>query len=167
MRIGLPQSLFGRLLAGLLVAVGLTLIVIVVLIVRERRDLALWRSGAWSAASTIAEASIDLTELDSEARRAQVEEYRTQRRLIENMRPRPPQPRREILRIQHAFAEKVRAQLGPNYRVSVSTAHGRWRDVIPHQPRLYPCSRKRPTSTSSISSTPPSEWPASAPRSGC
>ena len=67
MRLGLPQSLFGRLLAGLLVAVGLTLIVIVVLIVRERRDLALWRSGAWSAASTIAEASIDLTELDSEA----------------------------------------------------------------------------------------------------
>ncbi len=138
MRIGLPQSLFGRLLAGLLVAVGLTLIVIVVLIVRERRDLALWRSGAWSAASTIAEASIDLTELDSEARRAQVEEYRTQRRLIENMRPRPPQPRREILRIQHAFAEKVRAQLGPNYRVSVSTAHGRWRDVIPVSASVQP-----------------------------
>lgn len=132
MNIGLPQSLFSRLLAGLLAAVGVAVIVIVVLIIHERRDLALWRSGAWSAADNIAEASTELMKLDAEARQAQVEAYRTQRRLLESKRPPgPPQPRKEALRIQQAFAGKVRAQLGPQYQVQVSNARGRWRDVIP------------------------------------
>ena len=42
----LPQSLFARLLAALVGVVGITLLVIVLLIVRERRDLALWASSA-------------------------------------------------------------------------------------------------------------------------
>lgn len=132
MSIGLPQSLFSRLLAGLLAAVGVALIVIVVLIIHERRDLALWRSGAWSAADNIAEASTELMKLDAEARQVQVEAYRTQRRLVEKKRPPgPPHPRKEAQRIQQAFAEKIRAQLGPQYRVQISNARGRWRDVIP------------------------------------
>ena len=99
-------------------AVGVALIVIVVLIVHERRDLALWSSGAWSAADNIAEASSELTKLDPDARRAQVDAYRTQRRLVENARPpRPPHPHKETLRIQQAFAEKVRTQLGPDYGI--------------------------------------------------
>lgn len=144
MRFGLPQSLFGRLLAGLLAAVGLALIIIVALIVRERRDLALWRSGAWSAANTIADTSIDLTKLDGEARRAQVEEFRTQRRLVESMRPRPPHPRKETMRIQQAFADKVRAQLGPGYEVSITNARGRWRDVIPVAGNVQPPEGRTP-----------------------
>ena len=128
----LPQSLFARLLAGLVAALGVALLVIVLLIVRERRDLALWSSGYWRAADNIAEASIGLSALDADARRAQVDEYRTQRRLVENVRPpQPPHPRHEVERIERAFAEKIRTRLGPDYSVSISNARGRWRDVIP------------------------------------
>lgn len=80
MKLALPQSLFARLLSGLVAAIGVAVLVIVVLIVRERRDLAMWRSGAWSAVDNIAETSAELARLDPLSRRSSVEEYRTQRR---------------------------------------------------------------------------------------
>lgn len=142
MKFGLPQSLFARLLSGLIAAIGIALIVIVVLIVRERRDLAMWRSGAWSAANNIAEASVELAKLDSQTRHARVEEYRTQRRLVEHVQPRAiPQPRKEMARIESAFAEKISKQLGPDYAVSIENARGRWRDVIPVSGNMRPDAR--------------------------
>lgn len=133
MKLALPQSLFARLLTGVIAAVGVALIVVVVLIVRERRDLAMWRSGAWSAATNIAEASVELAKLDNQARRASVEEYRAQRRLVENVHPRivTRAPRKEAARIERAFAEKISKQLGPAYAVAITNARGRRRDVIP------------------------------------
>lgn len=144
MKLGLPQSLFARLLTGLIAAIGVALLIIVVLIVRERRDLAMWRSGAWSAADNIAEASIELAKLDRQARHAGAEEYRSQRRLVENVHahPRhPEQPRKEAARIQRAFAEKIRKQLGPGYAVAIANARGRWRDVIPVSGSVRPDAR--------------------------
>lgn len=131
-RLAFPQSLFARLLAGLVAVIAVAVLVVVLLIVKERRDLALWTSGSWRAADNIAEASMDLSKLDPQARRSQVEEYRTQRRLVENVRPPPPpHPRKQLERIQRAFAEKIRQQLGPGYTVTITQARGRWRDVIP------------------------------------
>ena len=60
----IPESLFGRLVLALVAAVGVTLLVIVALIVRERRDLELLGTGAWSSAQLIAEASISLSQLN-------------------------------------------------------------------------------------------------------
>ena len=134
----MPQSLFARLMAGLLAVVGVALLAIVALIVRERRDLALWTSTAWNSADSIAEASLDLTKLGPEARRAQVEAYRAQRRLFAERRPPTARARKESLRIQQAFAEKIRSQLGPDYTVTVTNAQGRWRDVIPLLGNLRP-----------------------------
>ncbi len=135
----LPQSLFGRLLAGLLAVVGVALLAVVALIVRERRDVALWTSTAWDAADNIAAASTELTPLDNDERRARVDAYREQLRpLAERRPPQPPRPRKEVLRLQHAFAEKIRAQLGPDYRVTVTNARGRWREVIPLLGNLRP-----------------------------
>lgn len=159
MRLALPQSLFARLLAGLLAALGVALIVIVVLIVHERRDLALWRSGAWSAADNIAEASAELTKLDPDARRAQVDAYRTQRLLVENARPpRPPHPHKETLRIQQAFLEKVRTQLGSDYRVSITNARGRWRDVIPVSANAQPPEGRPPPEGGPPNFRSPDSW---------
>lgn len=132
MTLPLPQSLFARLLTGLVAVIGLALLAVILLIVHERRDLALWSSGTWSAADNIASASVELAKLDPPARQAQVEEFRTQRRLVENLRPPPAmRPREDLERIEKAFAERVRKQLGPRYRVSVTHARGRWREVIP------------------------------------
>jgi signal transduction histidine kinase len=132
MRIPLPQSLFTRLLAGLLAAVGITLIGIALLIVHERRELAFWTSGAWSAADNIATASKELAHLGPEERQSRLEEYRTERRLFE--RPRTslsPHARADLERIQRAFADKIRAQLGSGYSVTIGPARGRFREAIP------------------------------------
>jgi signal transduction histidine kinase len=80
----------------------------------------------------MAAASTELTALDPNERQTRVEAYRAQRRPLDERRPPlPPRPRKEVLRLQQAFADKIRAQLGPDYRVTVTNARGRWRDVIP------------------------------------
>ncbi|HMN44387.1 MAG TPA: HAMP domain-containing sensor histidine kinase [Povalibacter sp.] len=133
----LPQSLFGRLLAGLLAVVGVALLAVVGLIVHERRDVALWTSTVWDAADNIASASTELVGLDAHERQARVEAYRAQLRPLVERRP-PPRPRREVLRLQQAFADKIRMQLGPEYKVTVTNAQNRWRDVIPLLGNLRP-----------------------------
>jgi signal transduction histidine kinase len=132
MKIPLPQSLFARLLAGLIAAIGIALIAVVLMIVHERRQISFWSSGAWRAADNIALASRELSALDERARSERIEDYRAQRRLVE--RPRPsasPREREEIARIQRAFADKIRAQLGPHYSVTMAPARGRPRHAIP------------------------------------
>jgi signal transduction histidine kinase len=128
----LPQSLFARLLTGMIAVIGLALLIIILLIVHERRDLALWSSGTWSAADNIASASAELARLDPVARKVQMEDFRTQRRLVENMRPPPhKRPRKDLDRLERAFAERISKQLGPAYKVTVTHARARWTEVIP------------------------------------
>lgn len=129
----LPQSLFGRLLGALIAVLFTTLLVIVVLILRERRDLALWGSGAWSSATTIAEASERLATLDPAARQVELENYRTRRpQVFPRLRPPPPPLTRErdILAIEKAFAERVRKQLGSGYSVSIDRVEPGDRNAI-------------------------------------
>ena len=77
----MPESLFGRLVrAGR--TVGVTLLVIVALIVRERRDLEYCGTGAWSSAQVIAEASISLAQLPPGDRAAALEKFRLDRRFL-------------------------------------------------------------------------------------
>jgi signal transduction histidine kinase len=128
----LPQSLFGRLLIALLSAIGLALLVIVALIIHERRELSLLTSGAWSSADNIAAASTELAKLDPHSRDHEIEEYRTRRIMIERHHMhRPPQRREDMEEIAQLFAQRVRKQLGPTYYVKLTQARGRWRDVIP------------------------------------
>jgi signal transduction histidine kinase len=142
MKLPLPESLFTRLLAGLLAAIGVALVGIALLIVHERRELSFWTSGAWSAADNIATASKELAQLDLQTRAARVEDYRTQRRLFE-----PPRrtlslhARADLDRIQRAFASKIRAQLGPAYEVTIAPAHGRFREAIPVSGTFRPDAR--------------------------
>jgi signal transduction histidine kinase len=126
-----PQSLFARLIGALLAVMAITLVAIVVLIMRERRDLALWGSGAWNSATTIAAASEKLASLDPEERRAELERYRTQpRRMQDFPRPRPPAQRKEIAEIERTFARRVQRQLGAGYTVSIAPSQRRTRDFV-------------------------------------
>ena len=127
----LPQSLFARLIGALLAVIVITLVAIVALIMRERRDLALWGSGAWSSATTIAEASQKLASLDPQERPAELEKYRTQPRRVQDFpRRRLPALRKEIAEIERAFAKRVQKQLGTGYTVSIAPSQRRTRDII-------------------------------------
>ena len=127
----LPQSLFARLIGALLAVMVATLIMIAVLILRERSDLALWGSGAWNSATTIAEASEKLASLGAEERRAELQRYRDQPRRIQDIRRRRPPPQhREVVEVERAFARRVRRQLGAQYSVAIEPAQRRTRGVI-------------------------------------
>ena len=125
-----PQSLFARLIGALLAVMAITLVAIVVLIMRERRDLALWGSGAWSSATTIAEASEKLASLPPEERRAELEKYRTQPRRVQDFPRRPPPPPEEIAKIERTFARRVQQQLGTEYAVSIAPPRRLTRNFI-------------------------------------
>ncbi|HEY4366200.1 MAG TPA: ATP-binding protein [Steroidobacteraceae bacterium] len=132
MKFGLPQSLFARLLSALLAVIGITLVVIVVLILQERRDLMLLGSGAWGAASAIADTSTDLAGMNAEARAAALQQFRTEPVVIEDSRPRrPSQRRQDIAAIEKAFVQRIRQQLGDGYKVSIAPAEHRSRSVVP------------------------------------
>ena len=64
----IPRSLFGRLLAALLMVIGAMLLVVTILIVRERHELALWSNGTVDTAHTIVASVREYERLDASAR---------------------------------------------------------------------------------------------------
>ncbi|HEU4625585.1 MAG TPA: ATP-binding protein [Steroidobacteraceae bacterium] len=118
-----PQSLFGRLFAALVGVIVITLLLIVLLIVRERRDLAFLGTGAWNTTKAIAETSETLANLSGSERTAAIENLRQHPLVLEDLRSRRPVLRPEELRaMQSSFAAQLRRQLGPGYRVVVERA---------------------------------------------
>jgi signal transduction histidine kinase len=145
----IPESLFGRLVLALVAAVGVTLLVIVALIVRERRDLELLGTGAWSSAQLIAEASISLSQLNPGERTASLEKLRLETLSTDQ----PPRPRTEPRRIDtsaiaRAYARRIERELGDDYVVQVSPSRVREGPVIqvgadPRRPDRSPESMDR------------------------
>lgn len=143
----LPQSLFGRLVTALLGVIGVTLLIIVLLILRERHELQLWSSGASSATRSIVEITTTLAQLGPVERRAAIDDYAASTRRPSAGRRGPPPQNSELQAIEAAFARQLRAQLGPQYSVEIVRPRRSARNVI----RLAPDPRFEP---------------ANAPRSG-
>lgn len=122
----LPSTLFGRLVAALVLAVGITLAVIVALIVQDRYQLTLHVGGVGITSQRIAGIVRTLEELDPEARTVE------RRRLSadESLRIDPPpytranMSRREFAAIERAFASELRGLLGDRHRVSLIRMRG-------------------------------------------
>ncbi len=126
-----PQSLFGRLLLALLAVVGVTLVVVVALIVRERRDLALLGTGAWSTAEVIADTSVSLSRQSPEERAATVGKFLVESISTEDSaRPRPPPRRQDAAVVAKTYANRIRRELGSRYAVQVTPATPRAGPVI-------------------------------------
>ncbi len=126
-----PQSLFGRLMLALVGVVGLTLLVVVVLIVRERRDLALLGTGAWGMAQVIADTSVSLSELAPDARATAVAKFRSESISTDDPpRPRPPPRRTDTEAVARAYANRIQKELGSRYVVQVTPARLRDEPVI-------------------------------------
>lgn len=117
-RVPLPQTLFGRLFAAIVAVIGTTLLVMVLLVVHERRELAFAESGAGATAASIVQTSTHLARLSADQRTRAIDELRAQPILIDRMPPRRPMPPREdSAAAERAFAREVQRQLGADYRV--------------------------------------------------
>lgn len=127
-----PDTLFGRLFTATVAVIGAMLLVFVLLIVRERRELALLDSGAGSSAHIIAETSEYLANLPREQRPEARTQLREQRLSPDDVRPPTPRVRDERqAALEKAFAAHLERHLGPGYKVTTSPPHFRRGEVIP------------------------------------
>ena len=117
LRAWLPQSLFARLLTALVGVIGVTLLIIVLLIMHERRELELWSSGASSVTRSIVAISTSLATLPTEQRHAAIAAYAGSPPEDVRRRPAPPAA---VMAMEAAFARQLRTQLGPQYSVEIA-----------------------------------------------
>jgi signal transduction histidine kinase len=125
-----PQSLFARLLAALLGVVGITLTVIVVLIMQDRRELALRVGGVWNTSSRIAEITNHVGALNGAQRSQEIERLIETPVVVGQMDLRVLRRRPDMAHLSEKFADQVRRQLGKGYKVDVTPAQPEKRDVI-------------------------------------
>ena len=120
----LPSTLFGRLLASLLLAVGTTLLVMALLIVQDRRDLAARAGGIAHSSHRIAHLTRVLEPLTGDARDAELERLSADPELMldPEIHERRVLPRREIDIAQRAFVTELHERLGDHYPVAVHRA---------------------------------------------
>jgi signal transduction histidine kinase len=132
----LPDTLFGRLFAAIVGAVAVTLLVIVALILRERRELAFLGSAAGASASSIVEASEYLASLPRERRSEARNELRSESSGHDGVRPRRPPPPENHAALERAFATRVQKALGDGYRVRAGPPREAHAAVISLEPSL-------------------------------
>jgi signal transduction histidine kinase len=125
-----PQSLFGRLLAALLAVVGVTLTVIVILILQDRRDLALRVGGVWNTSHRIAEITSSVSSLKGPQRAQEIERLTENPVVVGQMDFRILRRRPDMVHLSEKFADQVRKQLGKGYKVTITPAQPENRDVI-------------------------------------
>lgn len=128
----LPDTLFGRLFFATVGVIAAMLVVFILLIVRERRELALLDSGAGSSANIIAETSQYLATLPPEQRDEARTKLREQRLFPDDVRPPPPRIRdTELAALERAFAAHLQRHLGPEYKVKTGPPRARRGEIIP------------------------------------
>lgn len=114
----LPDSLFGRLFAAILGVVIVTLLILLALIVRERREFTLLGPAANAAISNIAESIESLAKLTPQERAQAIEELREQRRTLEDLRRARISARRESREIlERAIVSRLQEKLGSDFQV--------------------------------------------------
>jgi signal transduction histidine kinase len=118
----LPDSLFGRLMTALLAVVGVTVLTIVVLIIRERQDLAFRGSSTQDLVQLIAEISKTLGEMPPAGRAEELARLQRESvpfgRRLERVPP-SEQNSAALRRWFREFVDRLGRQLGSTYRVDV------------------------------------------------
>lgn len=127
MRSLLPETLFGRLFAATLAVVATALLLLLGIVLRERRELAFSESGSSAAVANIVEVSQQLARLPHEQRDAVLDQLRADR---------PPRHERERMHedmalAQRTFAGEVQKELGGGFAVTARSARlGHHRVVV-------------------------------------
>ena len=128
----LPSTLFARLLASLLLAVGATLLVMVLLIVQDRRDLAARAGGVAYSSQRIAHLTRVLEALKGDARDSERRRLSADPELMldPEIHERRVLPRHEVDVVERAFMTELHERLGNQYLVAVHRASRKADDRI-------------------------------------
>jgi signal transduction histidine kinase len=119
-----PDTLFGRLISAVLGVVAVAVLVVVVLIVRDRRELLFAGSEAEAIATTIAETTTQLAALSGDARAAEVERLAMEPLTIlrgASRRGVPFSPY-DVTAALETLPARLASDLGESYRVAVRFA---------------------------------------------
>jgi len=120
----MPDTLFGRLFSAVLGVVAVAVLVVVILIVRDRRELLFTGSEAEAIAATIAETATQLAALSGDTRAAEIERLTREPLTIS----RGASPRRmpfspdDITAALATLPARLARDLGETYRIDVSFA---------------------------------------------
>lgn len=113
-----PDSLFARLFLGIIAVVAITWLIMLALIVRERRELSLLESSSGSYLESIAVTAQDLAQLPADERDTYLEELRAQRRIVnERLRERLLERRENREALERAVIARVQQRLGEEFQV--------------------------------------------------
>lgn len=126
MRSLLPETLFGRLFAATLAVVAIALLLLLAIVLRERRELAFSESGSSAAVANIVEVSQQLARLPHEQRDAVLEQLQADRA------PRHEHERmhEDMARAQRSFAGEVQKELGREFAVAARSARSGHHRVV-------------------------------------
>jgi signal transduction histidine kinase len=128
----LPSTIFGRLAASLLLVVGVTLIVLVALVLRDRAELSLRVGSVSDSAHRIEALTRDYEALEPDARAAFIERLKVENAI--RMEPESYPGRRlrqsEVDAIERAFVAEIRDRLGEGYEVTVDRIGRSSKDVV-------------------------------------
>ena len=128
-----PDTLFGRLLMALLATIGISLVVIVALLLRERRDLLVARSDTAAIVNVIATAAEELAALPRDERSATVERLLREPLAIDSA---AAQARQGVFALEDptraatAVRERLSRVLGVSYSVTAAPATAGARPAI-------------------------------------
>jgi signal transduction histidine kinase len=128
----LPATIFGRLAAALLLVIGAALIVIVALVMRDRRELSIRVGSVGDSAHRIEFLTREYQAKSSAERAAYIASLKEESAI--RMEPESYPGRRltqgELAEIRRAFAAEIRDRLGEGYRVTVDRIGESGKDVI-------------------------------------
>jgi signal transduction histidine kinase len=119
----LPQSLFGRLLTGLLAIIAMTIVIVAFLIVRDRREFLFWGDGRAAVISTISDITATIGSTPPAQRDRAIAEIAQSisETLGDEGRAGPP-PERNLRAIVDAYERRISRALGDGYDVSITRA---------------------------------------------
>lgn len=114
----LPDSLFGRLFFAIIAVVATTILIMVALIVRERREFSMLESSAGSSLSSIASTAENLARMPPNQRHRTLKELRAQRRTVDEIRRARFSERRETREmLERTVIRRLQQQLGDEFEV--------------------------------------------------
>jgi signal transduction histidine kinase len=121
MRLPLPETLFGRLFAATVAVVALALLILLSIVLRERRELAFSESGSSATAASIVELSQQLASLPREQRDSMLSQLRADNPPRRNRHERMHE---NFMGAQRAFTDEVQKELGASYAVTARPPRG-------------------------------------------
>lgn len=136
----LPSTMFGRLAASLLLAVGASLAVAIALVLRDRGELSIRVGGVGDSSHRIEFLTRELQALQGDARAAEFERLSADEALRREPERYPGRRLRsgEVAAIERAFKAELRDRLGDLYDVTVTRIRRGGANVIHLVPRGRP-----------------------------